>query len=98
MTEAVGLFKGGKYKDALDRFKKLTDADGKDARSWYFAALSSGLATKNWTGGDTVAFVKKGIEQEKAGMPAPDKIDAAFTGLSATTGKDWLAGYRKFAK
>ena len=98
MNEAVDLFKKAKYKDALDRFRKLTEADGKDARAWYYAAIASGLVTRNWTGGDAVAYVKKGVELERAGSPGHDKIDALFSDLSPQTGKDWLTYYRKSAR
>ena len=96
MGQAVDLFKKGKYKDAADAFRKLSQDEGNDARVWYYAALANGLATGKWTG-DTTTFVKKGIDREKAGTPSPDKIDAVFTDLTAQTGKDWLAGYRKQA-
>jgi hypothetical protein len=98
MKEGVDLFKKAKYKDALDRFRKLTEADGKDAQAWYYAAIASGLVTRNWTSGDAVAYVKKGVELEKAGLPSPEKIDALFSDLSPQTGKDWLTFYRKSAK
>jgi hypothetical protein len=96
--EAIELFKKGNYKDSLDRLRKLTSADSTDARVWYCAALASGLVSRNWNGGDAVSFVTKGIEREKAGTPTPDKIDAAFSGLTTQTGKDWLNYYRKSAR
>jgi len=96
MGQAVDLFKKGKYKEAADAFRKLSQDEGNDARVWYYAALANGFATGNWKG-DTEAYVKKGIEREKAGSPPPDRIDAVFTDLTTQTGKDWLAGYRKKA-
>jgi len=97
MGQAVDLFKKGKYKEAADAFRKLAQDEGNDARVWYYAALANGLATRNWTG-ETADLVKKGMEREKAGSPATDKIDAVFTDLTTKTGKDWLAGYRKLAR
>jgi hypothetical protein len=98
MNEAIDLFKKAKYKDALDRFRKLIEADDKDARSWYYAAIASGLVTRNWTSGDAVAYVRKGVELEKAGSPGRDQIDALVNALSPQTGKDWLTYYRRSAR
>ncbi len=97
MGQAVDLFKQGKYKEANDAFVKLSQDDANDARVWYYAALSNGLATRAWKG-DTETYVKKGVEREKAGSPTADKIDPVFAELTKTTGKDWLAGWRKLAK
>ena len=63
---------------------------------WYYAALSRGLATRDWKG-ETERLVTQGIEREKAGKPDKAKIDAAFEDLTPETGKDWLAFYRRRA-
>ena len=97
LTDGIDLFKQGQYAKALDQFKEATEAHPDDARAWYFAAISSGFATNQWTGGETERFVKRGIEQEKAGEPARSEIDAAFTTLTPAQGKDWIAGYRRQA-
>lgn len=94
--QAVGQFKAGKYKEASDAFQKLTEAHPNDARVWYFAALSRGSATGQWTG-DTTKMVEKAVEREKAGTPASAKIDAAFSDINASF-KPWLDAYRKMAK
>jgi tetratricopeptide (TPR) repeat protein len=96
MEEGVDLFKAGKYKEASDVFKKLTETHPNDARVWYYAALSRGSATNQWTG-ETTRLVEKGVEREKAGSPESSKIDAVFTGLNAAF-KPWLDTYRKSAK
>ena len=95
LDEGAKLFKAGKYKEADDYFRKLTDAKPDDARLWYYAALSHGSATNQWTG-ETERLVKQGIEREKAGTPALDKINSAFSGVAPTL-KPWLEGWRKFA-
>ena len=64
-----------------------------DARVWYFTALANGLTSKKWTG-ETEELVTRGIERERYGTPPAADIDAAFSGLTRTNGKDWLAYYR----
>lgn len=98
MGDAVALFKARKYKEASAAFGKLAQAKADDARVLYYAALSNGFATGNWTAGETVSLVKKGIEWEKAGSPESSKIDEVFADLTKANGKDWLEGYRKQAK
>ncbi|HMB03074.1 MAG TPA: hypothetical protein VKP69_04945 [Isosphaeraceae bacterium] len=95
--QAVALYKQGKYRDALERFRQLEQTDPNDARVWYFAALSNGFATGKWDG-RTADLVEKGIESERAGTPDSSVIDAAFRDLTPATGKDWLAAYRKGAR
>ncbi|MDR3636902.1 MAG: hypothetical protein P4L84_24060 [Isosphaeraceae bacterium] len=94
---AVGLFKKGKFKDALEAFDKLELTRPDDARVWYYAALSRGFATNQWTDG-TEDLAEKGVEREQAGTPATTEIDRAFRDLTTVTGKDWLAAYRVRAK
>jgi hypothetical protein len=96
LDQGAELFKAGKYKEASDAFKKLTESNPNDARVWYYAALSRGSATKDWLG-ETVRMVQKGIEREKAGSPEGAKIDAAFADLNPTF-KKWLGTYREAAR
>jgi TolA-binding protein len=96
LDEGIKLYKGGKYKDADTFFSKLTATNPEDARIWYFAALSNGFATNQWTG-KPAELVLKGIEREKAGTPSSSEIDAAFGDLTKNNGKDWLSYYRKNA-
>jgi len=96
MEQAVDLFKAGKYADAKAAFAKLQSAYPDDARVWYFSALSNGLATRDWKG-ESERLVNVGVAKEKAGSPDRAKIDAALSGLTTVTGKDWLAFYRKQA-
>jgi TolA-binding protein len=96
VEQAAGLFKAGKYKEASDTFQKLTESNPDDARVWYFAALSRGSATQDWTG-ETIRMVEKGMALEKAGTPTAAKIDAAFADLNPRI-KPWLDAYRKMAK
>ena len=88
LDQGAGLFKAGKYKEASDAFQKLTESSPNDARVWYFAALSRGSATNQWTG-ETTRLVEKGVELEKAGSPDSAKIDAAFAELNPAF-KPWL--------
>ena len=76
-------------------FRKLTDEFPKDARVWYYAALSNGLATNQWRG-ETERLVNQGVEREKAGSPKAPEIDAVMTDL-APASKKWLDFYRQRA-
>jgi len=97
LSRGSALFRAGRYKEARDVFDKLVLSDPEDARVWYFAALSDGFATGDWT--DSAArLVEKGIAREQAGTPPSAEIDAAFKSLTTATGKDWLAAYRKRVK
>jgi TolA-binding protein len=96
LNEGVDLFKAGKYKEASAAFLKLTQGNSNDARVWYFAALSRGSATNQWTG-ETTKLVEKAVELEKAGNPDSAKIDAAFADVNPNF-KPWLDAYRKTAK
>jgi TolA-binding protein len=96
LDQGADLFKAGKYKEASDAFRKLTESNPSDARVWYYAAISRGSATKDWTG-ETLRMVEKGVELEKAGTPDSAKIDAALTDLNPTF-KNWLDAYRKAAR
>jgi TolA-binding protein len=96
LDQGAGLFKAGKYKEASEAFQKLTEASPTDARVWYFAALSRGSATNQWTG-ETTKLAEKGVELEKAGSPDGAKIDAAFAELNPAF-KPWFDYYRKLGK
>lgn len=97
IARGSALFRAGRYKEARAVFDKLVLSDPEDARVWYFAALSDGFATGDWT--DSAAqLVEKGVAREQAGTPSSAEIDAAFKSLTTATGKDWLAAYRKRVK
>ena len=91
---AVESFKQGKYAEADAAFARLRATAADDARLWYYAALSRGLDTREWTG-ETERLVLAGMEREKAGSPSVVAIDKTFSQLTPATGKDWLAAYRK---
>lgn len=95
-AQAAELFKAGRYKEASDVLKTTEDNDQKDARVWYYAALSSGLATGDWNG-SAQRLVMKGVDREKAGTPAVGDIDSEFAKLPASQ-KAWLDAYRKLAQ
>ena len=86
------LFKAGNYPQALETFRKAIDAGTKDARVYYYAALSRGLSTNDWRG-ESITLATSGSELEKAGTPKAADIDAAFAALPAKV-KDWLDFYR----
>lgn len=96
IAQGADLFKAGKYKEAVDVFKKLEAGSPKDARVYYYAAMANGLGNGVWTG-ETETLVRKGIDLEKAGTPSAAEIDAAFSDLPATV-KPWINGYRAYAK
>jgi len=75
----------------------LLQTQPEDARVWYYAALSYGLATRDW-GRATEMMVEEGVSREKAGRPPKPEIDAALTGLTKETGKEWLDFYRQRAR
>jgi TolA-binding protein len=97
LQREIDLFRQKKYDQASDAFDSLTRTKPDDARVWYFAALSRGLATRDWQG-QTEKLVTEGVEREKAGTPEKSQIDSAFADLTAETGKDWLAFYRRRAR
>lgn len=88
------LFQEKRYSEAYATFRDLLQAQPDDARNWYYAALSYGLATGEWDR-MTQTMVEEGAAREKAGKPAKAEIDAALAGLTRETGKDWLAFYRR---
>ena len=96
LEQGVQLFKDRKYKEASDLFRKLTVEFPKDARVWYFTALSNGLATNQWRG-ETERLVNQGVEREKVGTPRAPEIDAVMTDLAPGT-KKWLDFYRQRAR
>ena len=94
MEQAAELFNAKKYTEAKDAFMKLQAVFPDDARVWYYSALANGFATGKWLG-ETEQMVNTGLGKEKAGQPSSDKIDAIFAKLTPSTGRDWLASYRK---
>jgi TolA-binding protein len=97
LQPGIELFGQKKYDQASEAFDSLTSTKPDDARVWYFAALSRGLATRDWKG-RTEKLVTEGVEREKAGTPEKSQIDSAFADLTVETGKDWLAFYRRRAR
>lgn len=97
VARLASLYKSGKYKEAADAFHNdRASSDSKDARFWYYAAVSQGSATNDWKG-EAEQLVKKGVEREKAGTPNASEIDAEMAALPAGV-KLWLDYYRKDAK
>ena len=94
LQTGVQLFQKKNYAEASEIFAGLSKAQPDDARVWYYAALSRGLATRDWQG-QTERLVTQGVDREKAGKPSKSQIDAAFADLTSETGKDWLAFYRR---
>jgi TolA-binding protein len=93
LGRGADLFKAGKYPEAADAFQKLADANPKDARVYYYAALTHGLTTGDWQN-ETPRIAAKGAALEKAGSPKSSDVDAAFADLPAKL-KPWLAYFRK---
>lgn len=96
VASLAALYKAGKYKEAASAYVADEAGDPKDARFWYYAALSQGAATSDWKG-EAERLVKKGIQREKAGTPSASEIDTEFASLPAGV-KPWLDYYRKEAK
>ena len=96
LTGGVDLFKAGKYKEADEVFKKLASAKPKDARVYYYAALTRGLTTSDWQG-ETLTTAAKGAELEKAGSPKAPEVDATFADLPPNL-KSWITYFRQQAK
>jgi TolA-binding protein len=97
LQPGIELFRQKKYDQASEAFDSLTRTEPDDARVWYFAALSRGLATRDWKG-QTEKLVTEGVEREKAGTPEKSQIDSAFADLTAETGMEWLAFFRRRAR
>jgi len=96
LQAGVEFFQKKNYAEASDFFSGLIKTQPDDARVWYYAALSRGLATQDWKG-ETERLVAQGVDREKASKPDKPQIDAAFADLTPETGKDWLAFYRRRA-
>ncbi len=94
-AKALDLFKKGQYGAAKDGFVALGTSNPSDARAWYYAAIANGYATAKWDG-DTMKFVTKGADIEKAGTANP-KLDTALADLDANA-KKWLDSVRPAAK
>ena len=96
LQAGIKLFRRNRFTEALGVFNRLELTNPDDARVWYYAALSLGFATNQWTGG-TLQLVEKGIERERAGTPSTSTIDAAFSDLAPALGREWLGEYRRRA-
>ncbi len=96
LAQGMKLFKQSRFIEALAVFHRLEQSLSDDARVWYFAALCQGSTTALWTG-EAERLVTVGIERERAGSPATEVIDAAFSDLTVPQGRDWLAEYRRRA-
>ncbi len=93
LAQGIALFKDGHYAESTNLFRKLQVTRPDDARVWYYAALSTGLKTGDWTGAAR-ELVERGLNCEQAGMPEKDEIDASLTGLTEAQGRKWLSAYR----
>ena len=96
LDAARSLFRAKRYAEAAEAFRLLTASRPDDARPWYFAGLSTGLATRQWRG-EAQQMALRGVEREKAGTPAVAEVNDAFSDLTPETGRDWLAFFRKQA-
>jgi tetratricopeptide (TPR) repeat protein len=96
LRRGESLFREGRYEEAYKVFRNLLQSRADDARIWYYAALSYGLANGEWRG-QTEQWVQRGVALEKEGKPQKSEIDSAFAGLTKETGKDWLDFYRRRA-
>jgi chaperonin cofactor prefoldin len=97
LASGVSLFREKRYGEAYAVFRGLLQSRPDDARVWYYAALSYGLATGDW-GRVAETMAQEGVAREKAGKPPKSEIDAAFAGLTKETGKDWLDFFRRRAR
>lgn len=97
LDEGIRRFRGQHYAEAYDVFRQLMMSRSDDARVWYFAALSYGLAARDW-GPMTEMMAREGVRREKAGKPARAVIDQSLAGLTRQTGKEWLEFFRERAK
>jgi hypothetical protein len=92
----VALYQKGKFADARAAFVQGAEANPKDARLWYLAALANGFATRDW-GGETERLVRRGIEAEKGQAVPRAEIDAEFASLTDDGGGRWLREWRQRA-
>lgn len=93
LTQLASLYKAGKFKEAAEAFRTDEETNPKDARAWYYAALSYGSSTNQWKG-EAERLVKRGVDREKAGTPKVSEIDTEFASIPAAI-KAWLDYYRK---
>lgn len=93
---AIGLFQEGQYSQARQILRRLEREYPKDARVWYFSALSNALASGDWKG-ESEVLVEKGVECERSGKPGKAEIDLALSVLTPDTGEEWLARHRRDA-
>jgi len=92
-ARAVDLYKKNQFAQAKEAFAKLQGTSARDARVWYYSALTNGFTTNQWLG-ETERLVTRGIELEKSGSPDAAKINAAFADLGPPAAKTWLDAYR----
>jgi len=97
LAEGADLFKSAKYKEADAVFSKLEAGGAKDARVYYYAALTHGMTTGDWQGETVKKTAARGAELEKAGSPKAGEVDAAFSDLPVNI-KAWLTFFRKPAR
>jgi TolA-binding protein len=97
LGSGVSLFRDKRYGEAYAAFRGRLQSRPDDARVWYYAALSYGLATGDW-GRLTETMAQEGVAREQAGKPPKSEIDSTFAGLTKETGQDWLDFYRRRAR
>ncbi len=96
VARGAALFKEGRYAEARDVFLEQIKATPDDARLWYYAALATGSATRDWKG-ETERLVKRGMERERAGTPGRVEIDALLNEIPDAQAVQWLRAWRRLA-
>jgi TolA-binding protein len=96
MDLGISLLQRGQYVSAREVFERLQNADPRDARVWYFAALATGLSTGKWDG-DAKKFADEGIELERKSSPSTADVDAALATRVPIEGVPWLNSLRRRA-
>lgn len=97
LKPGIAAFKASRYKEANALFQALTGSHPDDARAWYYAALSNGLATSQWKD-ETIRLFNKAVERERAGTPDKAKIDASLASVTEPSVKRWVDYFRKAAQ
>ena len=92
----VAAFNKGDYAAACRPFGALGQELSRRREGLVLHRAGQRSDDKQWTG-ETEELVDRGVEREKAGTPPAADIDAAFSDLTRTNGKDWLAFYRRRA-
>jgi hypothetical protein len=96
VARGAALFEERQYAAARDVFLEQIKATPDDARLWYYAALATGSATRDWKG-ETERLVKKGMERERAGTPGRAEIDALLDEIPGAQAVQWLRAWRQRA-